>query len=893
MFRRFSSTPLRILMMKLSLRSVAARRRLLPVLCALVMLSGDLFIPSHIGQKKNSALKISPLLLPIESDGESEFASGDDPEGRNDWFLFQRTYPSHSLPSQARLRAWKSIPKFHTESITPQATLGWRAIGPASTWPTFRGNWGLTSGRVNSVAVSPSNSRLVLAGSATGGIWRSTDGGANFVPVSDDQVDLAVGSIAFSKSNPSIAYAGMGDIKFGYLGSGVLKSTDDGRTWKQVSNNSLPSPGTISKLDVDPADPNRVYAAQFARLKGEKVTSGGLYRSTDGGVNWSRTQAGAPRDLAIDPANPRTLYLGLSRIEKDTDPPFGLYRSTDRGETWSSLFTTQYDVQSRREIRIAVAPANPQTLYVYLGGIANLRFEALVKLSTDGGATWTDRSTSGFDLAQFGYNSYIVADPRDPNTVYIGSRDLYKSTDGAINWTNLTRNYTPAEEPYTYTPTISTAHPDQHSLAFAPGSSNQFYIGNDGGISKTTDGGDSFQSLNATLSLTQFTSIALHPTDASITYGGTQDNGTQRRFTGSNQWFEIVTGDGGRAVINPLNPGMVFATYVRGSIFRFYDDGRYFDNQVGWNSSFDEPETNARMAFYPPFTGNGVDSTLYFGTWRLFISTNLGDNWSAPSGELDLTKGITDKGRDVLSAIGIGRANTNVIYTGSSQGRAMVSTDGGASWTDATRGLPDRFITHITVDPNNTANAYLSVSGFNSGHVFKTTDTGATWSDISGNLPDIPANALLIDPLNPATLYAGTDVGVFRSTRGGTSWQEFTKGMPPVVVQAFSAQADGLIQAATYGRGAYELVGNERPLIDLVTFDGKKRLEISGRALGNASRVLINGEDQTGRISSITDTLLKLKGKQKKLGIKEGDNTVQVINSNDTPSNTYIFKLGI
>jgi photosystem II stability/assembly factor-like uncharacterized protein len=875
--------------MKFSPRSGSAFPKASGLLCALLIVSGGFFTPAPVARSK-ARLGAAPALSPVEFDRDSE-RGYDDPEARSDWFLFQRAYPSDSIPPDARLQAWQSIPRLRAESITPQATPGWRAIGPAPTRPFFPGNWGLTSGRINSIAVSPSSSRIVLAGSATGGIWRSSDGGATFAPVSDDQIDLAVGSIAFSKSNPSVVYAGMGDTKLGYLGSGVLKSTDEGRTWRQVSNNSLPSPGTISKLDVDPADPNRVYAAQYARLDGAKTTSGGFYRSTDGGVNWSRRQAGAPRDLAVDPSNPRTLYLGLSRIEKDADPPFGLYRSTDRGETWSSLFTAQYEVRSARDIRVTVAPANPRTIYVYMGGLGSLRFEAMIRVSTDGGATWVDRGAGGFDLAQFGYNSFIAADPADARTVYLGSRDLYRSTDGGISWSNLTLNYTQGDEPYSYTPSISKAHPDQHALAFAQGNPSQFYIGNDGGISKTTDGGNTFRSMNATLTLTQFTSIALHPTDASITYGGTQDNGTQRRFPGSDQWYEIATGDGGRTVIDPVNTATVFATYVRGMIFRFYDDGRFFDNVVAFNSSFNEPESGARIAFYAPFTGNGADSTLYFGTWRLFVSTNYGEGWSAPGGEQDLTKGLTDKGWDVLSAIGVGRANTNVIYTGSAQGRAMVTTDGGASWAEATRGLPDRFITNITVDPADSAIAYLAVSGFNSGHVFKTTDTGATWVDISGDLPDIPTSALLIDPLNPGTLYAGTDIGVFRSTRGGTSWREFNKGMPPVVVQAFSAQPGGLIQAATYGRGAFELVGNERPSISSVTFDGKKRLEIIGRALGDDSRVLINGTDRTVRVSSTTDTSLKLTGKAKKIGIKEGDNTVQVINSNDAPSNVYILKL--
>ncbi|HEX8184237.1 MAG TPA: hypothetical protein VF747_05785, partial [Blastocatellia bacterium] len=584
------------------------------------------------------------------------------------------------------------------------------------------------------------------------------------------------GSIAFSKSNPAIVYAGMGDSKIGYLGSGVLKSTNEGRSWSRVSNSTLPSPGAISKLEVDPADPNRVYVAQYAKLAKEKTTSSGLYISTDGGVNWSRAQAGAPRDIAIDAANPRTLYLGLSRIEKDTDPPFGLYRSTDRGNTWASLFTTQYEAKGGRDIRIAVTPANPQRIYVYFGGWVRSQFEVAVKMSTDGGETWVDRGANGFDLAQFGYNTFIVADPRDASTVYLGSRDLYKSTDGGINWTNLTRNFTDFEFPYSYTPGISNSHPDQHALAFSPVNSREFYIGNDGGISKTNDGGNSFQSLNATLTLTQFTSITLHPTNPAITYGGTQDNGTQRRFTEPGQWYEIVSGDGGRTVIDAVNPGTVFTTFVRGAVFRLYDDGRYFDNQVAWNSSFGEPDEGARIAFYPPFTGNGIDSTLYLGTWRLFTSNNLGESWSAPAGVLDLTKGVTTRGADVLTAISVARSDSNIIYTGSAFGRAMVSKDGGASWTDITAGLPDRFITSIAVDSASPANAYLTVSGFESGHVFKTTDTGATWTDISGNLPDIPVSAALIDPVNPNTIYLGTDIGVFRSTDGGRSWREFNKG---------------------------------------------------------------------------------------------------------------------
>src|SRR5207253_6381536 len=166
---------------------------------------------------------------------------------------------------------------------------------------------------------------------ATGGIWRSTDGGASFAAVSDDQVDLAVGSLAFARSNPAIVFAGMGDSKSGYLGSGVLKSTDAGQTWARVSNATLPTPGTTTKIDVDPTNASRVYVAQYSRLATDKVTSGGLYVSNDGGVNWTRMLAGAARDIIINPSDRRILFGGFARLDADNDPPMRVVQSTDAG----------------------------------------------------------------------------------------------------------------------------------------------------------------------------------------------------------------------------------------------------------------------------------------------------------------------------------------------------------------------------------------------------------------------------------------------------------------------------------------------------------------------------------------------------------------------------------
>src|SRR5947207_2459582 len=218
---------------------------------------------SHFRDIRRSQLP--PFLLADDLKPGLPGVEDEDPDGRADWFMFQRTYGSDSIPIDARSRAWKSQTAFQTSSrFQTQASAAWRSIGPSPTASAWPNAWGATSGRVNSIAVSPRDTQIVLLGTSTGGIWRSTDRGASFAPVSDDQSDLEVGYLAFSKSAPSIAYAGMGDTKLGYLGSGVLKSTDEGVSWTRVSNNSLPAPGSIARLEIDPTNSNRVFVALYS-----------------------------------------------------------------------------------------------------------------------------------------------------------------------------------------------------------------------------------------------------------------------------------------------------------------------------------------------------------------------------------------------------------------------------------------------------------------------------------------------------------------------------------------------------------------------------------------------------------------------------------------------------
>ena len=748
------------------------------------------------------------LLLPPPDQRAETY---EDPKWRLNWFLFQRTFPADTLPSQGRFAAFTStLPSTPQPSPQPPPAGTWRHVGPmpiAAKFPSM----GFTSGRVNAIAISPANPQVVLVGGATGGIWRSADGGNTFVPVSDNHVDLAVGSIAFAPSNPSIVYAGMGDTAGGYMGTGVLKSSDAGETWFRVSNYTLPAPGTINDIVVDPGDSERVYLTQYsfrANTGAGEVYASGFFLSDDGGRNWTKTFTGLPRDLVAHPTQPRTLYLCMSNTFADTPPSAGLYKSTDGGETWNAIFTPSF--LEATEAKLAVTPADPQLIYVYAAEIKKDRAEVSVHVSRDGGDHWTDLGHGEVDIGQVGYNSYISVDPTDGRRVYLGTRDLYKSTNGGSTWSNLTRNWKRFANEYQFSPAEASTHSDQHVLAFSPINPNVIYIGNDGGLSRSQDGGESFESLNATLALTQFNSVTLHPADGNTSCGGTQDNGVLVRGLAA-RWIEYESGDSGRCLMNPTDPSTIYSSYVFGTVFRFMNNGDGVPGtitKIATEATFQEraPEDGARIGFYPAFAIDQSNGNLYFGTWRLFVSKNQGQLWLATAGIKDLTVG-RDKvfGDDVLSAIGIGPAGSQMIFTGSAQGRVMVSKTAGRTWIEAGNGLPRRFVTSIVVSPSDAARAYITLSGFGSGHVFLTTNRGESWSDISTGLPNIPANALLIDPLSPRTLYVGTDIGVYRSEDDGASWVKFNNGLPPVIITGFSAQQNGLIQVATYGRGVYQL----------------------------------------------------------------------------------------
>ncbi|MBK8663609.1 MAG: hypothetical protein IPN18_18150 [Ignavibacteriales bacterium] len=388
-------------------------------------------------------------------------------------------------------------------------------------------------------------------------------------------------------------------------------------------------------------------------------------------------------------------------------------------------------------------------------------------------------------------------------------------------------------------------HADIHAIAFHPTTPSTFFVGNDGGVYKSTNSGSSWISLNNNLGITQFYYGAIHPTLDKY-YGGTQDNGTLALSSGVN-WTEIIGGDGGATEINYNNPSLMFGEYVNFCFLKSTDGGASFNksmNGIPVGSGFWDGTTD-RTLFISPFTMDPNDPAILIGgTYRVWRTTNSATNWTAISG--DLTGDGTGGNGATISAVAIAKGNSSVIYIGTSNGRVQVTTNTGSSWNLRNSGLPASYITKVAVDPTNSSIAYATFSGFASGQkVYKTTNSGSSWTNISSNLPNIPVNSFAINPSSTSTLYAGTDLGVFSTTDGGSSWVRDGLTLPNVVVSDLRIRAsDNKLVAFTHGRGTWvsTIGGGGGAQITELTYDNG--IPVSGYTWAN------NGQGSANRMTA-------------------------------------------
>jgi uncharacterized protein (TIGR03437 family) len=742
----------------------------------------------------------------------------DDPAARLKWFQEQRVDSQGMLAGYLRLAAIKKLESMlraqSSQKPGAAAVAGqWTSIGPTA---VNGGNGVAWSGRVTALAVDQHNANVVFLGAADGGVWKTTDGGNTWTALTDSQPSMAVGSIAIDPQNSSVVYVGTGEANNCspcYYGAGLLKSTDGGATWTNIMApfaDSTGRAGKIASIAVSPVNSQLLLAAVNATLPayqgGNLSIPSGIYRSTDAGATWSVVAgAGHPGShVLFNPVNPTQAFATVSGAYGTQAPStaLGVFVSNDSGVTWTASNGAGSNViplAGAGRIDLALAPSSPQVLFAAVSN-ANATAGNLLGLykSTDGGANWSQlTNTPDYCVNQCWYDNVLAVDPTNPSIVFAGGiYNLWRSMDGGQNWSSITNGSNG-----------QTLHVDHHALAFAAGAT-RLYDGNDGGVWSTSTpeaASIAWTNLNSTLTITQFyPSLSINPGNLNIAFGGAQDNGTET-YSGNLAWQYTTCGDGGWTAIDPSQTSTIYASCQNIMIEKSTTGG------AGWSLVSNEISQNDRSAFIPPLVMDPSNPLrLYFGTYRLWQTSDGAGGWAAVSDDLTA-------GGDVR-AIAVAPSDPQTVYSGSSDGEVwvtrLVDARDFSTYVNRSAGLPGRFVTQICVDPTAATTAYVAYSGFTGlapgdtqGHVFRTLDGGATWLDISGNLPNVPVNDMVLDPDLPGTIYVATDVGVFVTGNTGVSWTVLGAGLPRVVVIGMRLhRATRTLRVATHGRGMWDIV---------------------------------------------------------------------------------------
>jgi len=704
----------------------------------------------------------------------------------NDWIFLQRASPDGKIDPSS-YKAARSYRQQKVESlIQRKLSANWEFSGPTN-----------VGGRITDIEILRTEPTTFYAGAASGGVFKSEDSGITWIPIFDDELALSIGDIAVAPSNEDIIYVGTGEPNAGggsiaYDGYGVYKSDNRGATWNHVGLEEI---GSTGKIIVHPDNPDKVYVAAMGNLFSNGPERG-LFHSIDGGENWEKilfiNDSTGIIDLVIHPVNPDILYAAAWQRVRRADkrayggPSSGIYKSIDGGNTWDELTSGLPGAAGR--IGITISPSNPNILHAVYEDENSGLLKGIFS-SHDNGNSWQPLNTSDIlDPPYMYWFGKIVAHPSDTNTIYIASLDMYKSTNGGMNWF----------------PVFSGAHLDQHTLAFHPDDPEIVLLGNDGGVYLSPNGGNNFDHLN-TLPITQFYSCEIDHSFPNRLYGGAQDNGTVRTITGkTNDWRNIYGGDGFRVRVDPENNQFVYAEYQYGAFGRSTSGGEWFNDAVAGINQGDRFNWNTPYILDP-----NNPAILYLGSHRLYKSINRAQSWLSISP--DLTEHNVPLGLNfsTITSISASSLNGQILFVGTDKGNVQVSSDGGNSWTLVSENLPDRWVTSVVADPFDEATAYVTLSGYRYGesvsHIFKTNDLGQTWSDISGDLPDMPINDLIVTPIL-GHLYIATDIGVLNSTDDGLHWELAGNELPNLVVTDLTYHApDNLLVAATYGRGMYKI----------------------------------------------------------------------------------------
>jgi photosystem II stability/assembly factor-like uncharacterized protein len=727
-------------------------------------------------------------------------------------------------------------------SLTPAhlQALTWRCIGPP------RG------GRVVAVAGHPSEPMTFYFGACAGGVWQTSDGGVYWENISDGFfTSSAVGALAVAASDPNVLYAGTGEATIRLdvsYGDGIYKSTDGGKSWRNVG---LRDSHHIGKVRIHPQNPDLVYVAALGHAFGPNQERG-VFRSKDGGATWERVlfksnQAGAI-DLALDERNPRILYAAIWECHRNFwelssgGPESGLWKSSDGGDTWSEL-TNNPGLPSglKGKIGITVSPASPNRVWAIIEAEGE---KAGVYRSENGGATWEQVSNNRDLIQRPWYYCHIFADPQDADTIYINNLKMWKSVDGGKSYSEIT-----------------TPHGDNHDLWIDPRNPRRMVQGNDGGACVSFNGGATWSTIYNQLTA-QFYHLDIDNQYPYRVYGTQQDNSSisvpSATEKGGIPWSDCYaagTGESGYIAVHPTDPNIVYVGAVGsspggGGALQRYDHRSkqirlvtvWPELYTGWGAG----DQKFRFPWTFPICFSPHDPNVLYSTGsHVFRSLDEGDSWQMISP--DLTRADPEKLRAsggpitldtsgaehycTISAFVESPHQPALFWVGSDDGLLHLSQDGGDNWVRITpTNLPEwSFIRTIELSPADPATAYVAATRYKLDdfrpYLFKTTDYGQSWQSLSERFPqDEITRVIRVDPAQPGLLYVGTESGLFVSLDDGANWQRLQGNLPVAPIYDLKLKGNDLV-LATHGR-SFWILDDVTPLRQMAASGAPQRVQL-------------------------------------------------------------------